>query len=559
MKYDELVLDNPNLIVNAFADYFSSVYLDSHLHAKAGNPEYSAGSDVSISHISEKDVYSTLKNFKNSFTMGPDSIPSFLLRDCATVFVQPLVYLYNLIIKTSIFPVLWKTATICPLFKKGDKADVTNYRPISLLSNFAKAFESILYKYIYMDVKMYISPSQHGFMKKRSTITNLVCFTQFTCEAIDSKQQVDTVYLDFWKAFDQIDHNILLQKLHYFGFSDSLIKLFQSYLVDRVQYVQYRCYKSKNIVPGSGVPQGSNLGPLLFLLFVNDITEVISSNYLLFADDLKIYRIINSPCDSIAFQNDLNNVYQWCLQNRLFLNIAKCLIVTYTRKFSPMHYQYSINNVKLQRKSSILDLGVLFDSAFTFTSHMENMICKAYKTLGFIFRNSKEFKDIRTLKLLFFGLVRSTLEYGSIIWHSVYHVHVNNIESVQRVFLKFLAFREDRIYPVRGHPQSQLLNRFNIISLNTRRLISGVRFLLNLINYEIDSMWLLRKINFLTPRYNARQSDMFYCPSCKSNLLQRSPIVVMCRVFNKISQNCDITDKFPKVSACIIAEYEVSK
>ena len=357
---------------------------------------------------------------------------------------------------------------------------------------------------------MYISPSQHGFMEKRSAVTNLACFSQFTSEAVDNKQQVDTIYLDFRKAFDQIDHYVLLQKLSNFGFSGSLLKLLESYLLNRVQCVQYRGYKSKNIVPSSGVPQGSNLGPLLFLLFVNDITEVVSAGNLLFADDFKIYRVIKSLDDCVALQNDLDNVYQWCLLNRLFLNTIKCLLVTYTRKLYPICFPYSINNDTLRRENSVLDLGIMFDSALTFVPHIGNTISKAYKILGFIYRNSKEFNKTQTLKTLFIALVRSRLEYGSIIWHTTYQVHVSNIESIQRMFLKYLAYREDHVYPVRGYPQLQLLNLFNFSSLNTRRLILGVGFILNLLNYKVDCAWLLGRIHFLTPKFNVRQHKLFY-------------------------------------------------
>mgnify|MGYP005980603449 CR=1 FL=1 len=245
MKYNNCNFDDPNLIVDAFADYFNSVYVPSDPSVIADNFDIREIGCVSPPQILEEDVFNALKNSKNTLTMGPDGIPNFLLKDCASVFAQPLVYIYNLIIKTSTFPAMWKAALICPVLKKGDKADVKNYRPISLLCNFAKIFEGILYKHIYSAVKVYISPSQHGFMDKRSTITNLVCFTQFTSEAIDDRKQVDVVYLDFLKAFDQIDHYILLLKLKSFGFTDALLNLFKSYLLNRDQCVRYRCYTSK--------------------------------------------------------------------------------------------------------------------------------------------------------------------------------------------------------------------------------------------------------------------------------------------------------------------------
>ena len=554
MHYNNRNLDQPNLIVNAFAEYFNSVYVLSKSCSRADDFTSESGS-ITPPQITEKDILTALRNAKNTLTMGPDGVPSFLLKDCATVFVQPLNYLFKLIITTSTFPTIWKSAIICPILKKGDKTNIGNYRPISLLCNFSKIFETIVYKHIYSGVKMYISPLQHGFIDRRSTITNLVCFTQFTAEAIDERKQVDAVYLDFQKAFDQIDHYILLHKLKAFGFTDSLINLFKSYLLNRDQCVRYQCHTSKKIHPTSGVPQGSNLGPLLFLLFVNDITNTVSTDSLLFADDYKIYKIITSIKDCIALQNDLNKIFQWCQRNRLFLNIQKCLVISYCRKKSPLHFQYVIDAIDLKRQDSVTDLGILFDAKLTFVPHINHIVSKAYKTYGFIYRNTKDFTKIQTRKALFFSLVRSQLEYGAIVWHPIYQVHIKHIESVQRLFLKYLLFCEDRAYPPRGYNHAHLLNRFKINSLHTRRIIAGVRFLTNLINNKIDSMCLLAKLNFLVPRYNSRQHDLFYCLPCNSNILKKSPIYSICKVCNLIFRNCDFTDNFSIIIDKIVTIY----
>lgn len=555
MNYINQNLEEPNLIVNAFADYFNSVYVPSNSCINTDDFNFSNSGCVSLPHISDDDVLGALKSAKNTFTMGPDGIPSFLLKDCAIAFVEPLKYLFNLILKTSTFPTMWKSATICPVLKKGDKSDIMNYRPISLLCNFSKIFETLLYKYIYSAVKPYISPLQHGFCEKRSTMTNLVCFAQFTAEAINDRKQVDTVYLDFQKAFDQIDHCILLQKLKSFGFVDSLINLFESYLLNRNQCVRYRCYTSKYIYPSSGVPQGSNLGPLLFLLFVNDITNVVSSDGLLFADDYKVYKCISSIKDCVDLQEDLDKLSQWCQRNRLFLNLLKCVVISYSRKHTPIYFQYNINNTNLKRNDTVTDLGILFDAKFTFVAHINNIVAKAQKTYGFIYRNGKDFTKIQTLKTLFFALVRSQLEYGSLIWNPVYQVHIKHIESVQRSFLKFLSFCEDGVYPPRGFNHIQLLNKFYINSLQTRRIISGVRFIIHLINYKIDCMWLLGKLNFLIPKYNSRQHNAFYCPPCYSNTLVKSPVVSSCKACNRILHYCDLTDNISIITKKIVTIY----
>jgi hypothetical protein len=219
---------------------------------------------------------------------------------------------------------------------------IEHFRPISIICNFSKILESILYKRIYAGVKNYISPHQHGFVERRSTLTNLAYFSQYVSEAIDSKYQVDVLYTDFQKAFDQIDHFILFRKLELFGFDNSLIALFRSYLLDRRHYVTYQKFVSKSFTPTSGVPQGSNLGPLLFLLFIKYIVNVTCEK-LLFADDLKLFIRIESDSDFNLLQNNLDAVVEWSSRDRLSLNTAKCFVTSYSRIRSVKEHTYIID------------------------------------------------------------------------------------------------------------------------------------------------------------------------------------------------------------------------
>ncbi|KAJ3666142.1 hypothetical protein Zmor_001596 [Zophobas morio] len=345
MKLNEYEYSNPQSIVNAFATHFKDVYImpdPSVSNDIYSSDEFKLNFCINIESISEEEVFKALKSSKNSFTQGFDEIPSFILKDCAGVFSQPLCTLFNLILKHSTIPEIWKKSFTTPIFKKGDVQDVKNYRPITLICNFGKIFDTILCQRIYPMIKDIISSEQHGFMRKRSTVTNLACFNQFVAEVMDSGSQVDTVYLDFQKAFDQVDHHILLTKLKIYGFSDSLVSLFTSYLLNRKQYVRYRNFISDFYTPTSGIPQGSNLGPLLFLLFMNDITAEISCNKLLFADDLKLFTEIKSINDCQFLKNNLQSVMKWCGRNRLHLNKDKCSMVSYSRKKRIFEYDYII-------------------------------------------------------------------------------------------------------------------------------------------------------------------------------------------------------------------------
>ena len=541
MHFNDSQLTSPEEIVNAFGEYFNSVYIASNDDICPSFAfDKSSQLFVSIDSLTENDVFLALKKSKNSCTAGLDGIPSFLLSDCACIFAHPLLKIFNLILKQCKMPDCWKKTCICPVFKAGDVSDVDKYRPISLLCNFAKTFETVLYKYIYSAVKSHITEYQHGFYQGRSTITNLACFSQYVSVCLDNRGQVDTIYTDFRKAFDQIDHYVLIAKLQQFGFSTPLINFFRSYLTNRVQVVKYRNFYSQPFSPTSGVPQGSNLGPLLFLLFVNDIVDGLSCEKLLYADDLKLFMEIKNINDSVTLQANIQIILQWCIRNRLSLNQDKCFVVSYTRKLNPSIFPYTIANTELHRCDNFKDLGITFDSKFNFVKHIDDVIAKSFRMYGFVYRNCSEFSNIKTLCNLYFALIRSRLEYGAIIWYPLYDVHVKNIEAVQRKFLKFLCYCVDKVYPERGCDHAALLGRFEFLALQDRRNIIVIKFVFNLFNNKIDCPSLLDKFNLVVPRINSRQFQTFYSPAYKTNVLRKSPVVVMCNKLNEISTHCDI-------------------
>nr|CAI5849047.1 unnamed protein product [Callosobruchus analis] len=241
LKLDGNILDSPNDIINGFADYFSSVfvppspfqqYIDSDICSNQFNQF-----NILFQNIKEEEIMLASKKLKNKSTMGPDNIPSFMVKDCISVFLKPLMKLFNLSVDSGIFPSLWKESKVCPIPKSSNISDIENYRPISILSNFAKLLEIVIYNRIYSVVRGSLSTIQHGFLDKRSTITNLMLLTQFASECVDKQGQVDVIYTDFAKAFDKIDHQILLQKLSRFGFLTSALRLLESYLNHRQQFV----------------------------------------------------------------------------------------------------------------------------------------------------------------------------------------------------------------------------------------------------------------------------------------------------------------------------------
>ncbi|GBM21394.1 putative RNA-directed DNA polymerase from transposon BS [Araneus ventricosus] len=282
---------------------------------------------------------------------------------CAEFLVYTLLALFNLSLKTNAFLHVWKWTKIVPVSGKGNAEECKNYRPIEILSPLSKIFEIIIHKKLISQVKNVISTAQHGFPTKRSTSTNLLCLTEKVISAFEDNCQLDVIYTDFSKAFDLIDFRILMKELRTIGCHFNLAQWLFSYLSNRILYDYFNKVVSDAFSNTSGVPRSSNLGPLLFILFINDhCGELGFSGCHLFADDLKFFRQIRSSADAALLQNGLDNLYQWCIVNKLLLE--KCSILSFTRKSQPIFYSYQINGILLRRSKSVTELGVTFDARF---------------------------------------------------------------------------------------------------------------------------------------------------------------------------------------------------
>ncbi|KAH0808663.1 hypothetical protein GEV33_014128 [Tenebrio molitor] len=487
----------PNSYGLTFADHFSKSFTRD---AASTLPSASLPYDnLTLRRVSDDDVLKAIKCLKPNMTSGPDEIPSLVIRNCAAVFADPLCFLFNLILNTSCYPMRWKTSTVRPIHKKDDRSEITNYRPIALISNFAKVFEYVLYNSSLHYVSHKLSPNQHGFTKCRSTETNLASISQYLSDALDNHSQVDVVYTDLSKAFDRIDHGLLLIKLESFGFSDNLVELIRSYLSDRFMYVGVNGYASKPFKQESGVPQGSVLGPLFFNIFINDLVDDLDVPHLLFADDMKIYLTIDSIDDALRLQGCIEEISRRCKLNNLVLNHLKCSIVSFTRKTKPLLFDYKINGSILTRRESIRDLGVIFDSKLSFGEHIRTIAGTAFRALGFVLRAGREFSDVATLKLLYITYVRSRLEYASLVWSPIYDVHSSLLERVQRRFLKNVVFMLNGAYPPRGCPQGLLLGEVGLQSLLDRRMEHSVIFLFKLFRGLQECPHVLGRISLRVP------------------------------------------------------------
>ena len=331
----------------------------------------------------------------------------------------------------------WKQHTIIPVYKSGDKSTLKNYRPISLLCSISKLLESLIYNKIIEFMRKSISCHQFGFQKHKSTLQQLLLYFNDLCI---SKSPVDTIYLDFTKAFDSVSHNELLLKLWSIGINGNLWQWFACYLNNRIQCVSVNNCLSTPLPVISGVPQGSILGPLLFLIYINDLPlAVTSSKLLLFADDAKCYKTIHNLPDIHSLQLDLDSLTNWSHTNHIFFKTSKCNSIRFKPNSGALDEDpYRIDNCEVSKKVSHRDLGIIFSANMSWSCHYEHIVSKAYRALGLLRHSFKCSNSITTKKALYLYIVRSYLLYCSPLWRPHQVQHVMLLERVQRRASKFI-------------------------------------------------------------------------------------------------------------------------
>lgn len=352
-------------------------------------------------------------------------------------------------------------------------------------------------------------------------------------QALEDRCQVDSIYTDFSKAFDTVSHNILLKKLEAWGIRDNVLSWFRTYLTGRKQNVRIKGFSSQDIMATSGVPQGSHLGPYLFNLFINDLTREIQSEHLLYADDLKLFRIVKSHEDCVLLQDDLDRIKAWCSLNKLELNIEKCKSISFWKTTHLIENDYVVEGTVLERVSSISDLGIIIDNKMTFQPHYDYIINKSLKLLGFVNRCSQGFSDIRCLNFLYNALVRSRLEYLCCVWSPSYMVHVSNIETVQNKYIKIASFKTK--FPLTYYNYNEARIRFGLERLECRRVKADVIFLFKLVNNLIDCPELLSQVGLRAPARQTRSTELFALKFHRCNYGVFSPISRIAANGNKVN------------------------
>ena len=445
-------ITDPSSIANNFNDYFINVAskITGKIPRNPNSPlRYLASANDSSFFISPTvpdEVSSVIQSLKKSKSSGPNSIPVKLLKMLGPLISTQLSQIINESFLTGIFPDKLKIAKVIPIFKKGDASKNSNYRPISLLSVFSKIFEKIMHERLYNFLELHeiLFQMQFGFRNGHSTDHALISLSERIKSTIDSNRVGCGIFIDLQKAFDTVNHNILLQKLDHYGIRGSSLQWFESYLTGRLQYVSINNHSSSLGKVTCGVPQGSVLGPLLFLIYINDLPNVSKLlSFFLFADDTNIYfeteNITKLQC---KINKELLKVKSWLEVNKLVLNIQKTNYVVFhsPRKKLPEHILIKFGKNSVTRSRYVKFLGVLMDQHLSWKFHISELTKKLSRTSG-IFSKIRHLLPLDILKNLYFSIFSSFLSYGSSTWGLSYDTYLEPLFMLQKKVLRSISFQ----------------------------------------------------------------------------------------------------------------------
>ena len=422
---DDEIIEEPEVIANTFNNYFNDVgtILAQKLPESTKNPEsyikHENGSTFELQGITEDDVFSMAATLPSSKAMGYDRISPKLLKDSVFVITSSLTYIFNQSLLTGVFPI----AIISPIFKSESKLACNNYRPISVLSVVAKVFEKLISNQLstFLETRGLLTRQRAGFRKKNSKETSLLNSTIEWFINMDKGYLNGVIFLDLEKAFDCVNHDILITKLKLYGCTENTLCWFKSYLTNRRQMCKIGRTISQERVIRCGVPQGSTLGPLLFLLYVNDLPNCLShSTASMFADDTNLTTSGKSIKDiQNQLNSDLENIHTWLLTNKLTLNKDKTeyMIISSRQRLAKIDDDpnISLDGINIKKVKQAKTLGIVIDEKLLWKNQIDEITTKVSRGIGML-RRMKAYVPQETLRTVYNALIMPHFDYCSFVW-----------------------------------------------------------------------------------------------------------------------------------------------
>ena len=535
-------------IAEGFNNFFSNIGIQTSHNVPASNKSFSSfmpkslENSIFLSAVAPSEVLNFSKKLKPKLSSGHDDISTKLLKETIENILEPMTHIINQSIATGIVPKEMKIAKVIPIYKSADPSILKNYRPISLLPAFSKLLEKIMYDKLlnFLTAKNVLYKHQYGFRSKHSTIHPIIHLLNH-CASSASKPDPEftlAVLCDLSKAFDVIDHDILLTKLRNYGVRGIANDWFRSYLSDRKQFVEINGIKSKMVPIQIGVPQGSILGPLLYLIYVNDIGNSCNGNILSFADDTTLYMSNSDFTELYANANQqANALYQWFCANKLSLNANKTkYIVIRPKHMKECLSQHSIHigNTELDRigndcsAQSIKFLGMYIDENLTWKKHISEVTKKVSRAL-FSLKQVKHTLPLDSLRTLYFALIHPHLSYGITAWGNADKNIIKQVISMQK-----RAIRIIHNAPYNSHTDPKF-KKSRILRLNDLFEYQSLLFISDYLTNNLPNSFsgCFPTNSDINNTRITRQSHLLYVPKVKYKFAQRQPLYALPALWNK--------------------------
>ena len=451
---DGVTITDPTEIANNFNRFYTSIADDilekrKYTGSKSFKDYLKNPANISMALYScdDTEVKNLILALNPKKSSGPNSIPTQILQLLANDICKPLAVIFNLSFNSGTYPDMLKIANAIPIFKKDSKLITSNYRPISLLSNINKLLEKLMFARVYkfLEENKYLYSLQFGFRTKYSTNLTLINITESVRSALDDKKVVGGVFVDLQKSFDTVNHEILIHKLGYYGIRGTINDWFSSYLSSRTQFVSILGYKSNTLSIKHGVPQGSVLGPLLFLIYINDLHKAIHfSKVYHFADDTNLLNISDSPSKLQKQLNiDLKLLYKWLLANKISLNCAKTELIIFHKPGHKPQYDFRIkmNGHRIRPSDSIKYLGIYLDPTLSGQSHCE-ILTKKLKRANGMLSKIRHYVPSTELRSIYFAIFSSHMTYGCQVWGQSVTTHTEKVFKLQNKAMRIITFSD---------------------------------------------------------------------------------------------------------------------
>ena len=422
--------------------------------------------------FTRKDIQDAMAEIPLTAAAGPDRFPAIFLKMCREQLSEPLYIMWRRSLDTGTVPQVLKTANIIPIHKGNARTLPKNYRPIALTSHLIKVFEKVMKKYIvaYMEEYRLFNPTQHGFLFGRSCLSQLLNHYEAILHLMENGHDVDVIYLDFAKAFDKVDFAVTLRKIQHLGIQGKIGRWIYNFITGRSQTVLVNGARSTRATVKSGVPQGSVLGPLLFLILIGDIDQNVANAFLSsFADDTRVGNHVDNEDEARLLQHDLNAVYQWTETNNMELNADKFEHLHYSptgQKETEYHYKSSTGN-HIEEQTTVKDLGVTMSNCGSFKKHIHNVVKNARSQAAWILRTFAT-RDKTPMLTLWRSLVQCKLDYCSQLWNPSAKCDIQALEMVQRSFIRKIRGTNhltywEQLQELRMYSQERRRERYMII------------------------------------------------------------------------------------------------